>query len=126
MFRQYGRRLGGGGDAVKLVATVFLGLALVGSAAPAGGAEQPVKACPAGFNLGAMTAEERLQMPKLQAALADGVTTIEQVQALDAFLDKNGNGVLCVQDIPQRGNAAPASGSLYAVILVDDNAAVRP
>lgn len=85
-----------------------------------------MKVCPAGFNLGAMTFEERLQLPKLQAALADGVTTIEQVQAVDAFVDKNGNGVLCVQDIPQRGNAAAVSGALYAVVLVDDNAAVRP
>ena len=104
-----------------------MGLAIVVPAAPSGAAGRPATAvCPKGFNLGAMTAEERLQLPKLQAALADGVTTVEHVQAVDAFVDKNRNGVLCVQDIAQRSNAAPQSGSLYAVVLVDDNAADRP
>ena len=75
---------------LKLVAAVFMGLAILASAAPAGAAEPPVKGCPAGFNLGAMTFEELLRLPKLQAALADGVTTIEHVEAVHAFVDTNG------------------------------------
>ena len=111
----------------KLVTVLLVGLvAIVSASAPAGAAPGPTKSCPEGFNLGALTFKEALQLPKLRAALSDGVTTIEQVQAVHLFADKNGNGVLCFQDVAQRGNAAPVSGSLYAVVLVDDNAAVAP
>jgi hypothetical protein len=109
----------------KLVAMVFVVLAAVVAAATgAGAAERPIKACPQGFNLGAHTFEAALLLPKLQAALADGVATLEGVQAVHEFADKNGNGVLCFQDVPQRGGAAPQSGSEYALVLIDDNAAV--
>ena len=110
----------------KLAVVFAIVLAILPVGATPGVAERPVDGCPTGFNFGAMTAEERLQLPQLQAALADGVTTIEAVQAVDAFVDKNGNGVLCVQDIAQRSNAAPQSGSQYAVILGDDTAAGDP
>ena len=109
----------------KSLVVFVMVIAVVAGAATASAAE-PVDGCPGGFNLGALTAEERLQLPQLQAALADGVTTLDAVQAVDAFIDKNGNGVLCVQDIAQRSNAAPQSGSQYAVILIDDTAASDP
>lgn len=108
----------------RLVVPVVIGVVLVGCAVPAGAAGQPAKECPAGFNLGALTFQEMLEHPKVQAALADGVTTVEQVLVVNAFVDNNGNGVLCVQDILQRGAAAPVSGSEYALVFVDDNAAV--
>lgn len=107
------------------LAALSMGLAFVAFTAPAGADGKPMKACPAGFNLGALTFAKILQLPKLQAALAAGVTTLERVQEVHAFVDKNSNGVLCVQDIAQRGKASPVSGSLYAVVLVDDNATVR-
>ena len=113
----------------KSAATVCASLAVTALAAgalPAGAAGQPEKGCPAGYNLGLMSFEQVLQHPKVQAALADGVTTIEHIDAVHAFVDKNGNGLLCIKDNPQWDNSAPVSGSLYVLVVGDDNAAVRP
>jgi len=108
---------------VTIVAVALVAAATV--AAPAGAGGPPEKTCPPGFNLGALSLEQRLQLPKVQAALADGIVTIEQIKAGAAAADKNRNGLLCVQDIPQANNAAPAAGFEYFYNLSDDNAAAR-
>ncbi|MBW3608785.1 MAG: hypothetical protein KY463_10580 [Actinobacteria bacterium] len=100
-------------------------MTLLAAATPAGAAGPPEKTCPPGFNLGALSLEQRLQLPKVQAALEDGIVTLEQIKAGAAAIDKNGNGLLCVQDIPQANNAAPAAGFEYFYNLSDDNAAAR-
>lgn len=79
------------------------------------------RACPAGYNFGPLSFEQRLQLPPLRAAQEDGVTTIEEVIAVDASIDKNGNGLLCVKgNVHWVNNAPPISGSQYALILLDD------
>jgi hypothetical protein len=111
-------------------ATVLAGivLALAGlSATPAAGEGRPDTACGAGFNEGPLTLEQRLQLPLVQAGLAAGVYTVEELEALTAFIDKNENGLVCVQLIEVRAErAAEQSGWGFFANVVDDNAAVRP
>jgi hypothetical protein len=77
--------------------------------------------CPPGFNGGAQTFEQRLNDPGIQAALAAGLITLEQAEAIFAANDENGNGFLCVQDNTHRAeNANPITGWLYADIVRDD------
>lgn len=59
--------------------------------------------CPVGFNLGALTVEERLALPKVQEGIAAGVYTAEDIAAGTPFVDKNGNGLVCVQEIAAHG-----------------------
>jgi hypothetical protein len=66
-------------------------------------------------------------LPLVQAGLAAGVYTVESLQEVTAFIDKNENGLICVQVIEvRREHAAAPSGWPYFANLVDDNAAVRP
>jgi hypothetical protein len=111
-------------------ATVIAGvvLALAGlSATPAAAKGRPDTACGVGFNEGPLTLEQRLQLPVVQAGLAAGVYTVEEIEEATAFIDHNENGLVCVQLIEVRTErAAPPSGWPYLANIVDDNAAVRP
>lgn len=82
---------------------------------------KPSNTCPPGYDLGALTFEQWLALPRTQAAINDGVATVEQIVAGLTAVDKNGNGVICGK--LQHGfevNNAPFSEYLY--FLVDDNA----
>ena len=111
----------------QCLATVLAGFSLALTATPAAGQGRPDTACGDGFNEGALTLEQRLELPLVQAGLAAGVYTVESLEVITAFVDKNENGLICVQVIEVRKERAAApSGWPYFANLVDDNAAVRP
>jgi hypothetical protein len=112
-------------DAPANRALTLMAVALLAAAAPAGAAKPPTTTCPPGFNLGALSLDERLELPKVKAALDDGIFTLEQIKAGASRADKNENGLLCVQEIEQANHAAPAAGFEYFYNLSDDNAAAR-
>ncbi len=89
-----------------LVGLSCAGFATAAFAVPAHAAK-PVGSCPKGFNLGALTLEQRLALPVVQAGLAAGVYTVAQIEAATEGIDKNDNGLVCVQIIRQREGAAP-------------------
>jgi hypothetical protein len=125
MFRRTTRPRRQNADATANRVLTFVAVALLAAAAPAGAAKPPKTTCPPGFNLGALSLDERLELPKVKAALDDGIITLEQIKAGAARADKNENGLLCVQDIEQANSAAPAAGFDYFYNLSDDNAAAR-
>jgi hypothetical protein len=109
-----------------VIAGVVLALAGL-SATPAAAQGRPDTACGAGFNLGPLTLEQRLQLPLVQAGLAAGVYTVEDLEAITALIDKNENGLICIQIIEVRAErAAEQSPWDFFANGVDDNAAVRP
>jgi hypothetical protein len=114
----------------KRSATISVGyglLAAAACAAPANADRQPAFACPPAFDLGALTAEQRLALPRVQAGLAAGLYTRDDVLiVIQHRADKNGNGLICVQDTPGAAHAAAPSAWPYSYNLVDDNAAARP
>jgi hypothetical protein len=99
-------------------------LAAAAFAAPTYADRRPAFACPPSFDLGALTAEQRLALPRVQAGLAAGRYTREDVLiVIQQRYDKNGNGLICVQDTPGAAHAAAPSAWPYSYNLVDDNAA---
>jgi hypothetical protein len=92
---------------------------------PFGAAEggEPSYGCPPGFNVGSVTLEEYVVLPRSQAAIDAGLATPEEILAGVAPLDKNGNGSVCVQlSHGLEVSSAPFAAYLYNV--VDDNASV--
>lgn len=97
-----------------VAAAVF---ALPGGIAAAGG--KAGFGCAPGFDLGALTLEEALELPRTQAGLSDGVFTKEGLAAGFAFFDKNGNGELCFKDLGALNGGVDGWDYFYNV--VDDN-----
>ena len=100
--------------------------ALLTVAAPnaAQAAGKPSYGCPAGFNLGALTADQILLLPRSQAAIAAGVVSPEGIRAGVASVDKNGTGRVCVSVSNGLQTSNKPNGQ-YLVNLVDDNSSVR-
>jgi hypothetical protein len=87
-------------------------------------AGKPTSTCPPGFNLGAVTFEEYLQLPRTQAALNDGIIDEPTLLAGLSSFDRNGNRILCVQrNTGLDQTARPLGGYLYNVI--DDNVSAQ-
>lgn len=100
---------------------LVIGVALLG-APHAANADKPSTVCPPGFNLGALTFEETLELPRTQAGLSDGFFTEDNLAAGFAFFDKNGDGLICVQENLGSSKANPASAWQYLYNVVDNNA----
>ena len=100
--------------------------ALVAALAPgaAQAAGKPSNGCPAGFNLGALTAEQIVQLPRSQAAVAAGVVDEAGIRAGVASVDKNGTGRVCVQVSNGLLTSNRPNGQ-FLVNIVDDNSSVR-
>ena len=100
--------------------------ALVAAQAPgaAQAAGKPSNGCPAGFDLGALTADQILQLPRSQAAVAAGVVDAAGIRAGVASVDKNGTGRVCVQLSNGLVTGKRPNGQ-YFYNLVDDNSSVR-
>jgi hypothetical protein len=78
--------------------------------------------CPPAFDLGGLTLQETLALPRIQAGLDAGVYTVEEITAVVDFVDHNDNGVICLQDVGAlNGGAATWQ---YGYNAVDDNASV--
>lgn len=78
--------------------------------------------CPPGFDVGGLTLTETLALPRIQAGLAAGVYTAEEITAVVDFLDHNDNGVICFKDVGALNG--DASTWQYEYNAVDDNASV--
>jgi hypothetical protein len=102
------------------VALVAMALWLAPQSAYAG---KPSYRCPPGFDLGGLTVEQALQLPRIQAGLVAGVYTAEDLAAFYDSADANGNGIICFQSIPPV-ETNPASGWPYLYNIVEDNASV--
>ena len=106
----------------KIAIALALG-ALLTVVAPnaAQAAGKPSYGCPSGFNLGALTAEQILKLPRSQAAIAAGAVDEAGIRA---GVDKNGTGRVCVQlSNGLQTNNRP--GGQYFYNLVDDNSSLR-
>ncbi|HEX7309775.1 MAG TPA: hypothetical protein VF232_01235 [Gaiellaceae bacterium] len=81
------------------IAAAFSTSALLAVLLPTGafGDGKPGYGCPPGFNLGALTFDEWIALPRTQAAIEAGLTTADDVRAGLAASDKNGNGMVCAQ-----------------------------
>lgn len=92
-------------------ATVLLA---VGSLA-GGASAKDVDGCAPGYSEpGAVTFEETLRLPRIQAGLEAGVYTQEDLAGVLAVLDENGDGVICLKAPSQlRGNSGKSWGSYY-------------
>ena len=107
--------------AIALVVGALLAVPAPNAAQAAG---KPSNGCPPGFNLGALTAEQILQLPRSQAAIAAGVVDAAGIRAGVAGVDKNGTGRVCVS--LSNGlvtNSRPGGEFFYN--LVDDNSSKR-
>jgi hypothetical protein len=102
------------------LALVSVGAALAASSAGAGG--QAGYGCAPGFDLGGLTMEQGLALPRVQAGLAAGVFDLAGLTAQFNKVDHNGNGVLCFKDVGALNGGA--SFWVYLYNLVDDNASV--
>ena len=105
----------------RTICVCALAAVLAPGAATAGDGK-PRNTCPPGFNLGAKNVAEYLQLPRTQAAIADGVTTAEEVAASFAAKDRNGDGYECVQ--LSEGFQKNGPYSVYFYNVTDDNASV--
>jgi len=105
------------GVAVVLLAT--------GASATPALADGDPDGCPEGFNLGTQTFQQRLDSPKIQAAIAAGLLTVGEAEASFALIDANGNGLVCVQDILARTENAAFPQWAYADNVRDDDVAGR-
>lgn len=102
------------------VALVAMALLLAPQTAYAG---KPSDTCPPGFDLGGLTVEQALQLPRIKAGLAAGVYTEEDLAAFYDSTDTNGNGLICFQSGPPVA-PNPMSVVTYAYNVVEDNASV--
>lgn len=87
----------------------------IAMAAPAVLAAKPVAGCSNGFELGPMSLEDSLGLKMELGFPPDAVPFYE---ALFADFDKNGNGLLCLKDLPDTPGIAP-----WVFQLADDVAA---
>ena len=106
------------------LAAVVAALVLVAAPAGAQAASKPSYGCPSGFNLGALTAEQILGLPRSQAAIAAGVVDAAGIRAGIAGVDKNGTGRVCVQLSNGLVTGNRPNGQ-YFYNFVDDNSSVR-
>lgn len=107
-----------------VVAAVSCALLAAGWMAPGAlAAGKPSNGCPPGFNLGPVTVEEALALPRSQAAVNAGLITEEDLGSVFEGFDRNQSGTICIQ--LSHGfivNNRPLGEFFYNV--VDDNASV--
>ena len=107
-----------------LIAAIVAALMFVAVPAGAQAAGKPSYGCSPGFNLGALTADQILLLPRSQAAIKDGVVSEAGIRAGVAGVDKNGTGRVCVS-LSNGLVTNNRPGGQYFYNLVDDNSSVR-
>ena len=85
--------------------------AILVSAPSAGAGGNGGYGCATGFDLGANTLDQYLLLPHIQAGIAAGLSTAAGYAGYFNFVDKNGDGVVCVKTEPASGNdnASPSA-----------------
>jgi len=113
-----------------LLATVAIGfsaaLAALGAATPAGAGGQAGFGCSPGFDVGAVTWEQYVNLPRNEAGLAAGKYTEDDLRSKKFDpTDVNGDGVICVKDVAAQvgGGATPIWQYFYDI--VDNNASAQ-
>jgi hypothetical protein len=119
--REYFRRAGRRGRLPLLIPAAVVAAAMF-AASPAGAGGEAGYGCPTGFDLGGLTLEQGLALPRIQAGLTAGVFDIAGLTAGFNRIDRNGDGVVCFQDVGAL-NGGQANW-LYTYNIVDDNASV--
>jgi hypothetical protein len=100
-----------------------LAVALMVFALPQGAsAAKPSNGCAPGFDLGALTFEEALLLPNVQAGLTDGIFDVAGLSAVFDSVDGNDDELICFQSYSS--NANPVSLQQYAYNVIDNNASV--
>jgi hypothetical protein len=82
-------------------ATVIATLSAAALVVPAVGASAaPPTPCPPGYSTpGLVTPEGGLTQPRIQAGLAAGAYTVEDLAAVFESIDKNGDGLICLKAV---------------------------
>lgn len=75
--------------------------------------------CSTGFDLGGLSFDQALLLPRIQAGIAAGVGDAASFAIFFNTIDHNGDGVVCAKTNPA-GNGSPAHW-LFAYNFVDDN-----
>ena len=98
--RQYleGIVLGGKGKPHLLAFAGAVGACLL-YASPVGAGGKAELGCAPAFDIGAVTLEEALALPRLREGLEAGAFTASDIAALFVAIDHNGDGVLCFKDV---------------------------
>jgi hypothetical protein len=100
-----------------------LAVAVMVVALPQGAsAAKPSNVCAPGFDLGAITLEEALLLPNVQAGIADGIFDVAALTAGFDSLDGNNDGLVCFQSFPTIANSASLLQYFYNT--VDNNASL--
>ena len=97
-------------------------LLVFGLSATAHGGGKVGFGCSPGFDVGAVSFEESLELPRIQAGLAAGVYTIDDLAAGFQKVDHNGNGLICLKDVGALNDGADSWDFFY--VSADDNASV--
>ena len=99
-----------------VAASVVAGTAMVGPGA-AGAAEGT--GCSPSADLGALTLEQGLALPRIVAGLEAGAYDLGELAAGFSAVDANADGLVCIKTVSKlRGSSTKHWGFLY---LIDDN-----
>jgi hypothetical protein len=109
------------GSRVGVILLLAVAAALL-AAPTAGAGGQAGSGCPPAFGLGGLTLDQSLALPRIQAGLAAGVYDVATLTSVFNATDKNGDGVICFQDVGALNGGA--GGFTYAYNIVDNNASV--
>lgn len=107
---------------VALVGAVGLALTLSSPVA----ANKPSYGCGPGFDIGQVTYDQFVQLPRIQAGISVGAYTQADIVSALSELDKNGNGEVCAQlsaGYVNRSSTGPNANYFYNA--EDDNSAKR-
>jgi len=108
-----------------LVCSTVLGLALLAIPLTALAGGKPTIGCPPSFDLGGLTLDQVLELPKVQVGIEAGFYDEESVADAQDAVDANGDGVICFQTVPPSGATPnPASNWQYFYNVVDNKASV--
>jgi hypothetical protein len=98
-------------------------LATAGSVPAAHAQGKPNNGCPPGFNLGPVTIDQAVALPRSQAAMNAGLITEDQLRFSYTGFDRNQNSTICAQlSHGFEVNSRPFGEFFYN--FADDNASV--
>lgn len=106
--------------------TLVLAAATIGvlAVAQSAFADKPGYGCAPGFDVGEVTFEASLELPKIELGLADGVFTVEGLEAAFDGFDVNDDGLICLKTAPPAHTGQAPSITLYTYTGVDNNASI--